>query len=72
MVRTGAKHGFGLEVGSKAELAMVMSILADSPGAILICNGARRAGGRMSRAGRSLRAPMRCVGGSRRAGHRNV
>lgn len=41
MVRAGAKHGFGLEVGSKAELAMVMSVLADSPGAILICNGGR-------------------------------
>ncbi|KAI8463251.1 MAG: arginine decarboxylase [Monoraphidium minutum] len=39
MVRHGAPFGFGLEVGSKAELAMVMAVLADSPGANLICNG---------------------------------
>ncbi|KIZ00017.1 arginine decarboxylase [Monoraphidium neglectum] len=39
MVEHGRPYGCGLEVGSKAELAMVMSVLADVPGANLICNG---------------------------------
>lgn len=36
---TGKPYNFGLEVGSKAELVMVMSLLTDHPGANLICNG---------------------------------
>ena len=36
----GEPHGFGLEVGSKAELVMVMSQLAGRPpGTNLVCNG---------------------------------
>lgn len=36
----GQGRGFGLEVGSKAELLMVMSLLAGTePGANLVCNG---------------------------------
>lgn len=35
----GKPYGFGLEVGSKAELVMVMSILGSCPGSTLICNG---------------------------------
>lgn len=36
----GKPHGFGLEVGSKAELVMVMSQLAGRPpGTNLVCNG---------------------------------
>lgn len=40
---TGAPHGFGLEVGSKAELVLVMAQLAGAaaarPGINLVCNG---------------------------------
>ena len=35
----GQPYGFGLEVGSKAELMMVMGILGAYPGANLVCNG---------------------------------
>ena len=37
---SGRGRGFGLEVGSKAELLMVMSMLAGGPpGTTLVCNG---------------------------------
>jgi hypothetical protein len=67
MVEHGRPYGCGLEVGSKAELAMVMSVLADVPGANLICNGGRRAGspprGRAGVGGLdSTRAPQRVRG----------
>ena len=39
MLRCGAAHGWGLEVGSKAELLLAMSLLAGMPGSLLICNG---------------------------------
>lgn len=39
IVKAGAPFNFGLEVGSKAELAMVMSVLAPHPGTNLVCNG---------------------------------
>ncbi|EIE21904.1 arginine decarboxylase [Coccomyxa subellipsoidea C-169] len=35
----GAKFGWGLEVGSKPELLMAMSLLGQAPGSLLICNG---------------------------------
>ena len=34
----GAEHGFGLEVGSKAELCAALA-LQEAPGSLLICNG---------------------------------
>ncbi|KAK9811592.1 hypothetical protein WJX72_006670 [[Myrmecia] bisecta] len=40
MLQSGVPHGFGgLEVGTKAELMMAMSLLTERPGALLICNG---------------------------------
>ncbi|GAB4817650.1 hypothetical protein N2152v2_004696 [Parachlorella kessleri] len=39
VVEFGKPYNFGLEVGSKAELVMVMSLLADHPGSNLVCNG---------------------------------
>lgn len=39
----GRNSGVGLEAGSKAELAMAMSLLADRPGSLLICNGCKDA-----------------------------
>jgi hypothetical protein len=41
----GSRYGFGLEVGSKAELAMVMSLLAGraAEAPLLICNGIKDA-----------------------------
>lgn len=39
-VPAGEPHGFGLEVGSKAELVMVIAQLAGRPhGTNLVCNG---------------------------------
>lgn len=38
IVEAGKSHQFGLEVGSKPELAIALSLL-DTPGAFLICNG---------------------------------
>lgn len=36
----GQKFGFGLEVGSKAELIMAMSLLCQyPPGSLMVCNG---------------------------------
>lgn len=35
----GAKFGWGLEVGSKPELLMAMSLLGQIPGSLLVCNG---------------------------------
>ncbi|GBF89380.1 arginine decarboxylase [Raphidocelis subcapitata] len=43
IIKHGEKYGFGLEAGSKAELAMVMSVLAPHPGSILVCNGIKDA-----------------------------
>jgi arginine decarboxylase len=37
--RYGAKHGFGLEVGSKPELLAVMAMTEDSPDRVIVCNG---------------------------------
>lgn len=39
VLRCGAAHGWGLEVGSKAELLLAMSLLAGMPGSLLVCNG---------------------------------
>ncbi|KAK9830421.1 hypothetical protein WJX72_011676 [[Myrmecia] bisecta] len=39
ILQCGQKFGFGLEVGSKAELLMAMSLLAKYPGTNMICNG---------------------------------
>ena len=38
VVRFGAGHGMGLEVGSKAELHAALAVL-DAPGATIVCNG---------------------------------
>jgi arginine decarboxylase len=38
LVEFGKPHQFGLEAGSKAELAVALAML-DNPGALLICNG---------------------------------
>ncbi|HVP73147.1 MAG TPA: arginine decarboxylase, partial [Phycisphaerales bacterium] len=35
----GAKHGFGLEVGSKPELLAVMGMTTEQPDSLIICNG---------------------------------
>jgi arginine decarboxylase-like protein len=35
----GAKFGWGLEVGSKPELLMGLSLLGQFPGSLLVCNG---------------------------------
>lgn len=35
----GTKFGWGLEVGSKPELLMGMSLLGQAPNSLLICNG---------------------------------
>jgi arginine decarboxylase len=37
--RYGQPYGFGLEVGSKPELLSVMSMTADSPERLIVCNG---------------------------------
>jgi arginine decarboxylase len=37
--RYGRPFGFGLEVGSKPELLSVMSMTADSPDRLIVCNG---------------------------------
>jgi arginine decarboxylase len=37
--RSGREFGFGLEVGSKPELLVVMSLTDDSPDRLIICNG---------------------------------
>jgi arginine decarboxylase len=37
--RFGRPFGFGLEVGSKPELLSVMSMTADSPDRLIVCNG---------------------------------
>ena len=39
VLESGAKFGWGLEVGSKPELLMAMSLLGQAPGSLLICNG---------------------------------
>ena len=41
MVEFGRPHGFGLEVGSKAELVLAAAALAevDAAGTLLVCNG---------------------------------
>jgi hypothetical protein len=39
LTHAGRAHGFGLEVGSKAELVLALSVLATSPGTNLVCNG---------------------------------
>jgi arginine decarboxylase len=39
IVEYGARHGFGLEVGSKPELLAVMPMTADAPERPIICNG---------------------------------
>jgi len=38
LVKFGKPHQFGLEVGSKPELMIVLAML-DTPGALLVCNG---------------------------------
>ncbi|MEE8434988.1 MAG: biosynthetic arginine decarboxylase [bacterium] len=38
VVRFGAEHGMGLEVGSKAELHAALAAL-EAPGAMIVCNG---------------------------------
>ena len=39
MVRFGTPYGFGLEVGSKAELIIAMAAMEANTDALLICNG---------------------------------
>lgn len=39
IIKFGAEHGFGLEVGSKPELLAVMPMTADDPDRPIICNG---------------------------------
>ncbi len=39
ILEAGRPFDYGLEVGSKAELLMAMSMIGRSPGALLICNG---------------------------------
>ncbi|BDA46967.1 Biosynthetic arginine decarboxylase [Coccomyxa sp. Obi] len=39
ILESGAKFGWGLEVGSKPELLMAMTLLGQAPGSLLICNG---------------------------------
>src|SRR5262245_65906819 len=38
VVEFGARHGVGLEAGSKPELLVALAML-DTPGALIICNG---------------------------------
>ncbi len=37
--RSGRRHGFGLEVGSKPELLAVMGLTVDHPDRLIVCNG---------------------------------
>ena len=39
ILEAGRPFNYGLEVGSRAELLMAMSMIGRSPGALLICNG---------------------------------
>lgn len=39
LLEAGAAKCAGLEAGSKAELALCMSLLACRPGSLLVCNG---------------------------------
>ncbi len=39
ILRFGAEHGFGVEVGSKPELLAVMSLMAEHPDRLVVCNG---------------------------------
>lgn len=39
ILESGANFGWGLEVGSKPELLMAMTLLGQAPGSLLICNG---------------------------------
>ena len=39
VLEAGRAFSYGLEVGSKAEMLMAMSMMGSSPGALLICNG---------------------------------
>ena len=39
VLESGRPFRYGLEVGSKAEMLMAMSMMGRSPGALLICNG---------------------------------